>query len=272
MRIFLVDNGSLRPESTRNLRRLAEEVRRRSGKEVVAASLLHSNRVDAAELGGQPAVVLERQIRGAMAAGERRFGILPFFLGPTGALTRYLPERLAFLREHVGAVEVERAPFLYRGQGEELACLLEDRVRETMREARLERPRVALVDHGSPLPEVAAVRNVLAASLRDRLGEQVETVAPASMERRDGVEYAFNEPLLEHLLREEGWNTSTVVVAMLFLSPGRHAGEDGDVAQICAAAQAEHPELRCYRTELLGTHAGIAGILVRRLQQTRVVL
>jgi len=37
----------------------------------------------------------------------------------------------------------------------------------------------------------------------------------------------------------------------LFLSPGRHAGAQGDVAQICASAHA-----RCHFTGLVGTHRG----------------
>jgi sirohydrochlorin ferrochelatase len=47
-----------------------------------------------------------------------------------------------------------------------------------------------------------------------------------------------------------------VVIAPLFLSPGRHAGARGDLARIAAAAEdrtATAP-LRCHFTGLVGTH------------------
>ena len=48
----------------------------------------------------------------------------------------------------------------------------------------------------------------------------------------EGEEHAHNHPLLADQLRTEGWNQGDLVVAPLFLSPGRHAGPDGDVAEI----------------------------------------
>ena len=51
-------------------------------------------------------------------------------------------------------------------------------------------------------------------------------VEASSMERREGTEYDFNEPLLENLLGSEGFEKD-VVLSMLFISPGRHAGPGG---------------------------------------------
>ena len=275
MRYFLVDNGSLRAESVLNLRWVAGEVSRASGLTIEPASLLHSSRVPASELGGEPAVNLERRMRRCLEAGERAFTVIPFFFGPTGALTDYLPKRLAFLRERYGPFELERAPFLHleseNGPGD-LADLLADRVGECLEQRGWVRPRVALVDHGSPLAVVTAVRDALARSLADRLGDAAESVAPCSMERREGPEYAFNEPLLEHLLGEPGWRDGPVVVSLLFLSPGRHAGPGGDVAEICQRAEAAAPGLRTAMTGLLGTHPGIVPLLLRRLELPRVRL
>lgn len=121
-----------------------------------------------------------------------------------------------------------------------LAQLLADNVREAMTGAR--RPTVVLVDHGSPIPEVAAVRNYLAGQLSALLAEEAERVTFASMERRDGDEYRFNEPLLETLLAAPELAGREVVLAMLFLSPGRHAGEGGG-----------------YRRDLRGGHGRLAG-------------
>merc|ERR1711871_1772552 len=103
--------------------------------------------------------------------------------------------------------------------------------------------KVIVVDHGSPSPEVAAVRDHLANQVRDELESEYAssatvTVVAASMERRPGEKYAFADPLLESVLQEniEGCGTGDVIVAMAFLSPGRHAGPGGDVADIIEEA------------------------------------
>ena len=54
---------------------------------------------------------------------------------------------------------------------------------------------------------------------------------------------------------------------MLFLSPGRHAGEGGDIAEICDQAMARSAGLRVTSTRLVGEHDGIVDILATRLQQ-----
>ena len=92
---------------------------------------------------------------------------------------------------------------------------------------------VALVDHGTPAPEVNRLRNAVAADLGILLRDRSISVTAASMERREGVEYAFNEPLLENLNSRMAGMTQILVVAMFFLLPGRHAGDGGDVAEIC---------------------------------------
>jgi len=73
------------------------------------------------------------------------------------------------------------------------------------------------------------------------------------MERREGAEYDFNEPLLEKLVGvDPAFSTGDVVVAMAFLQPGRHAGEGGDIAQMLEVARANNPALRTHVTPLLG--------------------
>lgn len=260
MRTYLVDNGSLRAESVLNLRRVAAELSQLSGQEIIPASLLHSSRVDPQLLNGEPAVNLERRMRLDYAAGEREFRILPFFFGPTAAIKQYLPERLAFLREKFGPMAVGCYPFLFPGYAQDhddLLRILSDNIVSKLQQCGWLRPAVVLVDHGSPLPEVAAVRDHLAACLNARLGDCVDGVVGASMERRDGDAYAFNEPLLAKILRGPNLRQRQVIVAMLFLSPGRHAGLGGDVDQICAAAEAECPQLQTHMTKLVGNHPDI---------------
>ena len=282
MRYLLVDNGSLRASSVLNLRRVARELSEATGLEILPSSLLHSSKVPAEQLEGEEAVNLERRLRLFLEAGEREFTIIPFFFGRTGAITDYLPERLAYRREKHGDFKVWRTPFLAHGLEEKpenyteldvnhkLVNILADRVREVIRERKLIRPKVAVVDHGSPRPEVAALRNEVSCALAGALGDEVRAIFQSSMERREGDEFAFNEPLLEKLLRHPDWNHGDVVVSMLFLSPGRHAGTGGDIDQICQQAQSEHPGLQTYMTGLVGDHPGIIPLLQQRLEMERV--
>jgi sirohydrochlorin ferrochelatase len=246
MKYLLVDNGSLRPDSVLSLRRLAASLSAQTGLEVVPASLLHSSKVDPERLKGIPAVNLERRIRFSLESGERAFTVLPFFFGPTGAIVDYLPERIASLRERFGHFEVKRAPFLFDRENPDadntpLVEILMENVQQVILENKLNMPRVALVDHGSPLESVNQVRNQLAGMLQERLGSSIGALSPASMERREGSQYDFNEPLLENLLTQDGWRESEVVVSMLFLSPGRHAGPGGDIDTICKTAEQKTP-------------------------------
>lgn len=265
--IFLVDNGSLRPAATRNLRRIAALLSQQTGETVCAASLLHSHKIPADELEGAPALTLGPAAERSAEQGATEIIVLPFFFGPSKALTGYLPERMATLQARFPNVSVRVAQPLVDEQGDNdlrLARLLADNVREHLNSTP---PRVALVDHGSPIPEVTAVRNRLAGQLSVLLADEVACVAAASMERREGEAYRFNDPLLQNLLDNPDFHDGPVVLAMLFLSPGRHAGEEGDIAEICQAAQQRHPTLNVVTTRLVGEHSGIVDILHSRLCQ-----
>lgn len=266
--IFLVDNGSLRAQATHNLRRVALELSHQLGETVQAASLLHANKIPPEEVDGIPAITLGPAAERSAEQGAKEIIVLPFFFGPSKALTGYLPERMAALQARFPEVSVRVAQPLVDERGNNdlrLAKLLADNVREKLQAGTT--PQVALVDHGSPIPEVTAVRNRLAGQLSVLLADEVSCVAAASMERRDGDEYRFNEPLLEHLLDTPEFQSGSVILAMLFLSPGRHAGEGGDIAEICAAAEQRHPGLTVTTTALVGEHSGIVEILHARLRQ-----
>jgi sirohydrochlorin ferrochelatase len=111
------------------------------------------------------------------------------------------------------------------------------------------------------------VRNHLAAQLARSLAREVEAVAPASMERRPGDEYAFNDPLLEERLTTAPFNQGDVVVALQFLAPGRHAGPGGDIAEICDRARERCPGLRTHMTEPLEDDRRIIEVLAQRFRE-----
>lgn len=85
------------------------------------------------------------------------------------------------------------------------------------------------------------------------------------MERRDGPEYAFNDPLLENLAGVEGYKGSHLVLAMFFLLPGRHAGEGGDVVQIADGLMKQGDFQSIQTSSLLGEHTLLLEILCDRL-------
>lgn len=263
---LLVDNGSLAPEATRQLRRLAHALAARIGEPVAPVSLLHASGVPADQLDGTPAEILEPALDRRARAGAREFLLVPLFFGPSRALTDYIPERVAALRARLPGLEVRLAPTLFAAGDSRLAEIVADNVRAT--DARAE--RVVLVDHGSPVRVVTEVRDALAVQLAAQLGAGV-AVAGACMERRPGAEYDFNGPLLADLLASEGWNTARVMVAMQFLLPGRHAGPEGDVAEICRAAEVRCPALRTQLTPLVGEHPRLVEILADRWQAGRTM-
>ena len=266
--VLLMDNGSLAPAATLCLRETAARLGAALKHSVEPVSLLHSSAIPPDQLAGIPAETLEPALRHRVKDGRSHFVIVPFFFGPSGALLDYLPTRVRQLKTGHPGLNVRLAPPLVdmnAPRDERIAAILEERVRAVM--ARCSTlPSVILVDHGSPTRNVTEVRNHVASQLRARLGRDVRQVIAASMERRPGPEYAFNEPLLERALDQTEFSRGTVIVALLFLSPGRHAGPDGDIAQICRAAEQRHPGLRIFTTDPLGSHPALISILSERAQ------
>ena len=266
MKILLVDNGSLEPAATLALRDLAEKLSVSLGHKISPVSLLHANKVVAEKLHGEPADIIESFLRREAGQGEMQFQVLPLFFGPSRAITEYLPAVVEKLRKEFPSLRVSLAPTLYQTDDKRLAEILAENVRAklTPEFSRGEPVRVALVDHGSPVAAVTAVRNALAKQLAVELGDIVTAVKPCSMERRPGAEYDFNEPLLDKLLMREGWNAGPVIVAQLFLMPGRHAGPTGDIAKICETAATCSTSLRIVRTEILSLNSKLLSLLADR--------
>jgi sirohydrochlorin ferrochelatase len=270
--ITLTDNGSLRPAATFSLRRLAAALESRIDHPVHAVSLLHSGRIDPDKLEGIPADTFEKFAIAKRAEGINDFLVVPLFFGPSAAIAEYLPQRVDAMREELGWSEltVRVAPCMVNLKATDdyrVAQMLADHVLKTCASLSLpDKPSVALVDHGTPRKTVTDVRNHLANQLREILGDAFHEVKPCSMERRESKEYDYNEPLLERLLGSVGFRNE-VIVSMLFLQPGRHAGEGGDVEEICQDAEKANPGLTTHITELVGTHPEIIPLLEERFLQ-----
>ncbi len=268
--LFLFDNGSLRAASTLSLRRLGQSLSERTGTAFHAVSLLHSSAVPAEELGGTPAELLEPALLRWLQDHPRGEAVLlPVFFGPSAALIDYVPERLKSIHARYPEAAIRLADCLVSPSESDarIAAALADAARASVREHALAEPKVLLVDHGSPQPAVAAVRDHLASQVRELLSDLTRVVGAASMERRPGPQYAFNDPLLSVALTEPPFDQGDVVVLLQFLAPGRHAGPRGDIAQICDEATRGRARLRTFMTEPIGNDPRVVEVLLQRYEE-----
>ena len=250
MRIALVDNGSLEPSAHEGLRTTAARVSAKAGLPVDAVSWRHSDRIPPQELGGAPARTLGPWIRARLREGEREFTFVPFLATPDGAIG-------SMIRRDLEAISGEGAPFTWQvtaglDPARDLAPIVADRVREILERRRLSPGPVVVVDHGGPSPASLAVRDQVAAEVARILG--FGPVAAASMEAPEVGGRPVHGPLLSEVLGTGGFSTGDVAIAPLFLSPGRHAGPQGDLARIARDAERRSPGLRCHFAELIGSH------------------
>ena len=267
--ILLVDNGSTRPEATLNLRRLALELTDRVGQEIHPVSLMHSNKIPASELTNQPAQTFEPFMRAQLEQGASAFIIIPLFFGKSRALTRFIPDHVEALQKEFGPFSVTVAEELCPLPAGEprLSQILHDHVSQVSTDKHCHADRVILVDHGSPIPEVTAVRQKIAEQLQELLGTDIP-LGQAVMERRAGKEYDFNGALLEDALKALAQDkaSQTVILAMMFFSPGRHAGPGGDIEEIYHGVEIEHPGIQIHPSPLIAEHPLLIDILQSRLE------
>lgn len=252
MILALIDNGSLEPAATLNLRSVAAALSRRCGAEVHPVSWKHSDRIPAADLGGKRAWTLNGFVREHVARGERRFLFVPFFISAQGAIGSALRHELEALQAELPRFDFTFLPGLAALRI--IPRLVAGRIRETLTATGLARPPVVIVDHGGPARASADLRDRLSQEIRTELGPDVDSLAAASME-------GCFPPLLTDLLRGPSLAGRAVIVAPLFLSPGRHAGPGGDIARICRESPA-----RCHLTALVGTHPLALDALAAALQ------
>jgi sirohydrochlorin ferrochelatase len=270
MTIALIDNGSLEAAAHKNLRAVAAALSERTGVNVHPVSWKHSDRIALDQLDGTPAWTLAPFIRALVGMGQREFVFVPFFISAQGAIGSALRSDLEKLRAELGGFNFTFTDGLAaRGA---LTPIVVARLRETLTAVRFAAPPpVVVVDHGGPSAASAMLRNLVAAEVRVELGAEIGLVAAASLE---GGEHPHSRPLVAEQLAAPGFDAGDVVLAPLFLSPGRHAGPEGDLARI-ALATAGAPEdglasrrLRYHFTGLVGTHPLAVVALAAALRDT----
>lgn len=281
MIVALIDNGSLEPAAHRNLRAVAAALSERTDVLVHPVSWKHSDRImpelladTATAVAGAtalPAWTLAPFVRSMVALGQREFVFVPFFISAQGAIGSALRRDLEKQQQEIGT---ELAITFTDGLATRgaIPAIVADRIRGELTDRNLPATTpVIVVDHGGPSPASALLRNALAEEIRMLLSPAIGPLAAASME---GEEHGHNLPLLAQQLEAPGFNHGDVVIAPLFLSPGRHAGTDGDLAEIARAAEDRLavPPLHCHFTELIGTHPRAVDTLARALRDTLLSL
>lgn len=254
MIIALIDNGSLAPAAHRQLRAIAGALAQRCGVQVHAVSWKHSDRIPPETLGGAPAWALEPFVRAMVALGQAEFVFVPFFLSAQGAIGSALRADLERLRTELGQFDFTFTTGL--AESGALTAIAVDRIRAVIATRSLRTPPVLVVDHGGPSPASAELRDRAAAEIRRQLGGEVSRVTAASME-------GSHPPLLADSLRDDSFADRDVLVAPLFLLPGRHAGPGGDIESICRLSPTE-----CHLADLIGTHPLALDALAAALQHT----
>lgn len=268
-RVVLLDNGSVNPDSVLAGRKLAEALSSRIGEPVDLVSVAHSDRIAPGDLGGVPARTWESYLANSADSGIRELRVVPLFFGPSFALRKAKKAAVTAGRGGSG-FETLWADCLVSVDGDDdaLGRILADSVLQVLNTVDSDdpRPRVLLVDHGSPFAEVTERRDLAASLLAEALGSRVEKVVACSMERREGEAYDFNEPTLERALasaKKEG--ATRLILCYLFLFPGRHAGPGGDIDQICQS-QGWDPESDFLKTGLIGENPRLPELLQARLE------
>jgi sirohydrochlorin ferrochelatase len=264
---LLVDNGSLRPEAIFSLRRVAQKLSIETEFEVLPVGLLHSNKIKPSDLDDIKTETVGTFLTSPRGKKEKSLLILPLFLGPSRGITEWLVSRLEeWRREEVGR-SYQVLDCLHIDGDHRLAQALVGEINNLIDREHLSTPRVAMVDHGTPIAEVNRVREQVGADLRKIQNYTESEFSTCSMERREGDQYSFNEPLLEGLLLKWGQEGSReVVVALFFLLSGRHAGEGGDLAKICENASSLFPQMKIYQTNPLAEHDIVFSILKEKLE------
>ena len=269
---FLVDNGSLRPDSILNLRKVAKNLSKLVQVEVFPIGLMHSHKVDPGLIGGEPALSVESLTSSEFSEESTELIFIPFFFGPSLGIREWLPKKLnSWIGEHP-TVSFRILGELFRSGDDRIARALADHSRKTIRESKMRHPSLALVDHGTPLREVNQVREQVGDELEKLMSSEISDFSTCSMERREGKEYDFNDPLLESILKKWSENKDKdiqILVAPLFLSPGRHAGEKGDLSQICSRFHCAEKNILIERSDLLGQHPLVLEVLRDRIKECK---
>lgn len=265
--ILLVDNGSSKANATLQLRQLATNLSKQSKYNIHPVSLQHANKIPPELINNQPANVFIDFMSEKLKQGERNFILLPLFFGNSKALTTFVPEQCEILKETYGDFSLEISEVIYPlPEGELLLTeIILDHINSTAAQYSLPLKNIALVDHGSPTPRVTAVREHLVKSIQQKLPADIK-LEQAVMERREGKEYDFNGDLLKDwLINKAESGERHAIIALLFFLAGRHAGEGGDIEDICQDVMNLYPNFTIAISPLISEHDTLLSILHSRL-------
>jgi len=169
--ILLVDNGSVRAAATKQLRQLAQALSEYSGQTIHPVSLKHANKIKVEDIDNEPAHIFSMFMEQQLSQGERKFILLPLFFGASKALTSFVPEEIALLKQKFGDFELKIADVVYPlpDGDQNLVDIIYQHIIETAQTKQLPLKNIVLVDHGSPIPTVTAVRKHLAIEVQKKL-------------------------------------------------------------------------------------------------------
>lgn len=267
--ILLVDNGSIRADATKQLRKLAKNLGNKAGRKIQPVSLRHSNKIPMNLLEGKKAQIFQPFIQKRLKQGKRHFIILPLFFGESNAIESQILDYLRSLQLVFSDLIFQVANVVYPlPKGEPLlAHIIYDHIIATAQKTGFPLENIVLVDHGSPSQKVTAVRQHLAQSIEKKYSVNIIKIEQAVMERRKGKKYLFNGELLKNwLINKAKSGQKTVIVSLLFFLAGRHAGMGGDIEEICHSVMADHPDLKIATCPLISEHDLLLSVLYTRLQ------
>ena len=257
---LLADNGSFEAGSTLSPRK-AHSAGLLAGVEILPVSLLHSFKVDPSLLDGIKAETMEPFLAGPIAQSAFELRILPFFFGPSRALTEWLPEKLEQWKSQKDGRNFRILDCLHQPGDIRLAVALEDLCFRSIKRSKMKKPFLALVDHGTPVFDVHRVREEVGKEIKERMKDYVSGFSTCSMERRDGEEYDFNEPCSKPFdPKESARKCSSLNSSFLPGVVGKGIWSD---MQMFAGSS---PSRRLVRTDLLGTHSSVVEILADRIR------
>ena len=142
-------------------------------------------------------------------------------MGPSLAITQYLVELIDEAKSLDPEMTIHVAEPLcgsdVNDPDERLVMILKELIEAAITRSNTNCQNIVLVDHGSPIEEMAFLRNAIAEKLSVFFKEQRLEITASSMERREGEAYSFNEPLLETIPDYLGLKSNeSLMVAMFF--------------------------------------------------------
>ena len=173
------------------------------GHNIRPLGLMHSHKVASADLHDEPADSMQNFLLSDGADQVTEIRALSFFLGPSLAITDWLPENLQAWKDREPEVRQYRIldPLFSPGTTG-LPVRWWNYAGSKSKVPGLSIPRWRWWITEPPLPEVNQVREDVGDQMRKLLGTEIGPFSTCAMERRPDPQYDFNNPLLEDLLQQ----------------------------------------------------------------------